>query len=61
MQVRGEQGAGSADKEAASLMSDKVAATFHPDPKPYLCENCKQAWATPSAAQDCCGDWLGYD
>lgn len=41
--------------------NDKTAATYHPNPKPYECPECEKPWATPSAAQDCCGDWLGYD
>jgi len=31
------------------------------DPKPYACEDYGKRWCMPSAAEDCCGDWLGYD
>lgn len=39
--------------------NDKLAATFHPDPTPYACENCGKRWATTTVADDCCGPWLG--
>lgn len=29
-----------------------------PDPEPYECVDCGAKYATPSASQDCCGDWL---
>lgn len=45
--------------------NDKAAATFHPltthEARVYECPECEKLWATPSASQDCCGDWLGYD
>lgn len=37
-------------------MADKLAATFHPDL--YECADCGARYVTPSAADDCCGDWL---
>lgn len=40
-------------------MADKHAATYHG--AEYVCPECEKPWATPSAAEDCCGDWLGYD
>lgn len=43
-------------------MSNKREATYY-DPTPYECPepDCEKRWATSSAAEDCCGDWLGYD
>lgn len=32
-----------------------------PDPRQFECPECEKRWATQSAAEDCCGDWLGYD
>lgn len=28
------------------------------DPRRYECIDCGARYATPSAADDCCGDWL---
>lgn len=37
-------------------MSDKLNAALHP--YLYACTDCGARYVTPSAADDCCGDWL---
>lgn len=31
------------------------------NPLAYECPVCEKRWATPSAADDCCGEWLEFD
>ncbi len=31
------------------------------DPAPYRCPECGKPWWSEAVADDCCGDWLGYD
>lgn len=27
----------------------------------YPCPNCGKSWYSEAVADDCCGDWLGYN
>lgn len=33
-----------------------------PTPTPeWRCPSCGKVWYSQAVAEDCCGDWLGYD
>lgn len=33
-----------------------------PQPAPtFTCPSCEKVWYSAAVADDCCGDWLGYD
>lgn len=43
----------------SATVSDTKADTT-PAPT-YTCPSCGKVWYSSAVADDCCGDWLGYD